>query len=402
VKLLSPPPAGIYSDFGRSVAVAGDTLVIGSYESSSAGKKTGAAYVFSRQISGAWVQTQQLVASDAAPYDHFSLDSAFDGDTLVFGSKSGTVGAAYVFTLQAGLWTETQKLTAADGATDDYFGNYVAVHGDTLVVGAYRDNNGSAYVFSLQGGTWVQSAKLVAPDGAAKDFFGECVAVSPGLVAVGARSLDGVGAVYVYTPDTLGSWTLAQKLTRGPTNNHFGMSVAMSGNTVAVGAPCYYCSNTSASVYVFSCTAAGVCTETDVLRAADGVAYDNFGVFGLLAMSCNTIVVGSSNDLGRNSGSIYIFTRQLSGGWLQTDKFKPMDGAMIGVAISTHTVATAASAIHIPGSAYVKEVCDMSTTSPTNTPFLSAPTTSAPTTSSPLTSSPTTSAPFSPVPTRIN
>jgi len=374
VKLL-PPTGTVYSDFGRSVTVSGDTLVIGSHESGSAGTRSGAAYVFSRLTLGGWVQTQRLVASDVTPYDYFAWDSAFDGDTLVFGSKFNSVGAAYVFKFQAGLWTETQKLTAAtDGAANDYFGENVAVRGDTLVVGAYGDQDwgpysGSAYIFSLQSGTWVQSAKLVAPDGATQDNFGESVAVSPGLVAVGARFQDqggfNAGAVYVYT-DTLGSWTLAQKLlaSDGGTMAKFGESVAMSGGTLAVGAPCQGCPNVVGSVYVFSCTAAGACTETDKLLAADGAAYDNFG--RSVAMSCNTIIVGAGGDEdnGQESGSAYIFTRQLSGGWLQTDKIVPTDGAMRdlfgwSVAISTHTVAAVAYPFYnSPGSAYVKEVCD--------------------------------------------
>eukprot|EP00588_Corethron_pennatum_P012760 CAMPEP_0194269334 /NCGR_PEP_ID=MMETSP0169-20130528/3522_1 /TAXON_ID=218684 /ORGANISM="Corethron pennatum, Strain L29A3" /LENGTH=552 /DNA_ID=CAMNT_0039010951 /DNA_START=74 /DNA_END=1728 /DNA_ORIENTATION=+ len=338
---LTPPAGTVYSDFGRSAVVSGDTLVIGSHESGSAGTKSGAAYVFSRMTSGAWVQTQRLVASDVTPYDYFAWDSAFDGDTMVFGSTFNSVGAAYVFTFQAGLWTETQKLTAADGAMNDYFGRNVAVRGDTLVVGAYGDQDwgpysGSAYVFSLQSGTWVQTAKLVAPvtDGAMQDNFGESVAVSPGLVAVGARFQDegghNAGAVYVYTPDTLGSWTLTQKLlaSDGGTMAKFGESVAMSGGTIAVGAPCQGCPNVVGSVYVFSCTVAGACTETDKLLAADGAASDKFGAS--VAISCNTIVVGAAGDEdnGGESGSAYIFTRQLSGGWLETDKIVPTDGAL--------------------------------------------------------------------------
>mmetsp|Transcript_33744 Transcript_33744/g.66680 ORF Transcript_33744/g.66680 Transcript_33744/m.66680 type:complete len:506 (+) Transcript_33744:52-1569(+) len=363
-----------------SIAVAGDALVVGSpYENGN----SGAAYLFSRQTTGAWVQTQRLVASDRDVYDYFSLDIAFDGNTLVIGSMGagGTKGAAYVFTLQAGKLTETQKLTAVDGATGDRFGNSVAVHGDTLVVGAYGDDDrgfssGSAYIFSLEEGgtetrTWEQSAKLVPLDGAAYDSFGDSVAVSPGLVAVGApyheEGGSNAGAVYMYTLDTLGSWTQAQKLQASDkgTNAYFGTSVAASdGGTVVVGAPCYDCSNGIGSVYIFSCTAAGACTETDVLRAVDGAAYDYFG--GSISMSCDTIVVGANNDddLVKYSGSVYTFTRQLAGGWVQTHKIVPTDGAAgdyfgYQVAVSRHTVA--AGAPGGPGSnglAYVKEVCD--------------------------------------------
>eukprot|EP00588_Corethron_pennatum_P035951 CAMPEP_0194345442 /NCGR_PEP_ID=MMETSP0171-20130528/104855_1 /TAXON_ID=218684 /ORGANISM="Corethron pennatum, Strain L29A3" /LENGTH=504 /DNA_ID=CAMNT_0039112419 /DNA_START=188 /DNA_END=1700 /DNA_ORIENTATION=- len=391
VKFL--PPDGT-NNFGISIDVAGDTMVVGApSEKNSA--SSGAAYVISRQTSGMWVQTQRIVASDEAQRSYFSSDIAFDGNTLLIGSRGagGYTGAAYIFTLQAGLWVETQKLTAADEAKNDdtakdgQFGISVAVHGDMLVVGASHDDDaqgsayifsleegrtetrtweqsaklvawdgaayenfgdsvavprasspfgdtlvvgapydddrgstsGSAYIFSLEEGgtetrTWEQSAKLVALDGAAYDFFGDSVAVSPGLVAVGAPCHEeggsDAGAVYMYTLDTLGSWTQAQKLQASDkgTNAYFGRSVAASdGGTVVVGAPCYDCSNMVGSVYIFSCTAAGACTETNMLRAKDG-ADDAFGFS--VAMSCDTVVIGAyrDDDQGKDSGSVYTFT----------------------------------------------------------------------------------------------
>jgi len=122
VKIL--PPANT-EKFGRSVAISGDTLVVGDPWS------FGAAYVFSRQTSGAWMQMQRLTASKQTDF-YFSSDIAFDGSTLLIGAYGGnsSPGAAYVFTLQAGRWVETQKLTAADRANDDSFGWNVAVHGE--------------------------------------------------------------------------------------------------------------------------------------------------------------------------------------------------------------------------------------------------------------------------------
>eukprot|EP00588_Corethron_pennatum_P034364 CAMPEP_0194346482 /NCGR_PEP_ID=MMETSP0171-20130528/105451_1 /TAXON_ID=218684 /ORGANISM="Corethron pennatum, Strain L29A3" /LENGTH=585 /DNA_ID=CAMNT_0039113613 /DNA_START=243 /DNA_END=2000 /DNA_ORIENTATION=+ len=366
VKLPVPPRNSF-----ESIAVAGDTLVVGSpYEYDN----SGAAYVFSRQTTGAWVQTQRLIASDGAFKDYFSLDIAFDANTLVIGSKGA---GAYVFTLQVGEWTETQKLMAeADGAKGDRFrfGHSVAVYGDTLVVGAYGDDDlgnnsgtsysGSAYVFSLQSGAWMQSTKLLASDVARYDnYFGLSVAVSPGLVAVGAPGHDqegaDAGAVYMYTPDASGSWTQAQKLqaSDGENNARFGWSVAASDGTVVVGVPCYFCSR-GGSVSVFSCTAAGVCAEADVSRW-DETLEDDFG--NSVAISCNKIVVGASfhDDQGQNPGSVYTFSWHQARGWAQTSKIVSTnraqgDGFGHMVAISSHTVA----AVDSLGSAYVKEVCD--------------------------------------------
>ena len=143
--------------FGYSIAVDGDTAVVGAYGDDSG---EGAAYVLTRQ-SGAWGQVAKLTASDADVGDDFGWSVAVDGDTVVVGAyrdddKGVNSGSAYVFTKPDTGWASTSmaaKLTASDGAPYDYFGYWVAVDGDTVVVGAYRDDDngddsGSAYVFT--------------------------------------------------------------------------------------------------------------------------------------------------------------------------------------------------------------------------------------------------------------
>ena len=122
---------------------------------------------------------------------------AIAGDTIVVGAwlddDNGTdSGSAYVFTRTGTTWTEQAKLTASDGAADDQFGISVAIAGDTIVVGAYRDDDngtdsGSAYVFTRTGTTWTQQAKLTASDGAADDQFGSSVAIAGDTIVVGAN-----------------------------------------------------------------------------------------------------------------------------------------------------------------------------------------------------------------------
>ena len=219
--------------FGRSVAMDGDTLVIGAPLDDSNGVDSGAAYVFTRDSSGSWRQAVKLVASDGAADNYFGHTVAVDGDTVVVGvyRDSEEAGSVYVFTKPAGGWTtgatETAKLTASDGAAGDRFGISVAVNGDTVVVGAYLGSqnvaySGSAYVFTRDSsGVWRQTAKLAASDGESGDYFGYSVAVDGDTVMVGAW-LDDVGSakpdsgsVYVFTKPA-GGWTTgteADKLT---------------------------------------------------------------------------------------------------------------------------------------------------------------------------------------------
>jgi hypothetical protein len=147
--------------FGQSVAASGDTAVVGAYfDDHAANANQGSAYVFVKP-GGGWVsatETAKLTASDGAADDRLGQSVAVSGDTVVVGAYFDDVGtnanqgSAYVFVKPDGGWasgTETEKLTASDGAAGDLFGTSVAVSGETVVVGADGANGdrGAAYVF---------------------------------------------------------------------------------------------------------------------------------------------------------------------------------------------------------------------------------------------------------------
>jgi FG-GAP repeat len=153
----------------------------------------------------------KLTASDATARDFFGFSVAVSGDTAVVGAvvddpASNDSGSAYVFVRSAGAWTQQQKLTASDAAAGDSFGISVTISGDTAVVGAVSGDSsvtdsGAAYVFVRSGGVWSQHQKLTASDATAFDDFGYSVAVSENTAVVGApwagsRS----GSSYVYEP----------------------------------------------------------------------------------------------------------------------------------------------------------------------------------------------------------
>lgn len=165
--------------------------------------------MFQRDLqSGQWTQVAKLTASDGALGDNFGISVALSGDTAVIGAPWGDglmlrSGAAYVFqrAAQTGQWTQVAKLTADDGATNDSFGTSVALSGDTAVIGSNYDddlgtNSGSAYAFrrDSQTGQWMQVAKLTASDGAAYDYFGFSVAVSDDKALIGVYYDDDLGA----------------------------------------------------------------------------------------------------------------------------------------------------------------------------------------------------------------
>ena len=181
--------------FGIALGISGDTAAVGASADDEQGSMTGAAYVFRRE-GGRWRQEAKLLPDDAASLSEFGKAVAIDGDTLVVGADgAGDVGkfagAAYVFRRQGKEWRQEARLLASDRQPGDRFGNAVTIHGDTLVVGAHFADpaglgSGAAYVFRREQGRWRQAAKLVPRGAAAGEEFGNAVGVHGGVVTVGA------------------------------------------------------------------------------------------------------------------------------------------------------------------------------------------------------------------------
>ena len=336
--------------FGVSVSVDGDTAVIGAYADDDKGTDSGSAYVFTRS-GGTWSQQAKLTAADGAATDYFGLSVALDGDTALIGAqhdddKGGNSGSAYVFTRSGGTWSQQAKLTAADGATSDMFGSRVALDGNTALIGSYSDDDkgaesGSAYVFTRSGGTWSQQAKFTASDGAASDWFGYSVSLDGDAALIGSRNDDdkGVdsGSAYVFTRSG-GTWSQQAKLTAadGAAGDYFSFVLSLDGDTVLVGAlQDDDKGSDSGSAYVFT-RSGGTWSQQAKLTASDGAAGDVFGYS--VSLDGNTALIGAyqDDDKGNDSGSAYVFTRS-GGTWGQQAKLTAADGAandFFGISVS--------------------------------------------------------------------
>jgi hypothetical protein len=78
--------------FGESVAISGETVVVGApFDFRAAGFQQGAAYVFVR--SGEVWRQHQLLAADAAPNDQFGFSVGIIRETIVVGAPLGGTGA---------------------------------------------------------------------------------------------------------------------------------------------------------------------------------------------------------------------------------------------------------------------------------------------------------------------
>jgi uncharacterized repeat protein (TIGR01451 family) len=349
-KLLAGEPPGADA-FGSAVTVSGDTAVIGSpHDDTVLGIDTGSAYVFERSGT-TWVAQQKFLPFNAAPADNFGASVAVSGDTLIVGAPGrdttagADAGAAYVFIRAGSFWLLQQTLLASDGFSLDRLGSSVSISGETAVVGApsHANGSGAAYVFVRNGTSWTQQQQLLSPDAAVDDAFGDAVSIDADTVVVAevgddATALD-AGAAFVFVR-TGTAWSLQQKLIApdAAQNDRFGHSVSVSGETALVGAiwedigPAG--DNGAAYVFVRSGTA---WTAQQKLLASDAAGGDQFGFS--VSVSGDTAVVGAAADDVLpllDVGSAYVFVRSANL-WTQSDKLVAPDGTqsdLFGTSVS--------------------------------------------------------------------
>lgn len=333
-KLAAADP-GLEHQFGYSVAIDGDTAIVGANQAGDGVDfALGAAYVFVRS-GDTWSQQAKLTAeADAAADDTFGASVAVSGDRAVVGAPTasdGRPGAAYVFIRSDTTWTRQQVFTAgADASNDDLFGAVVAVEEDTVGVGAplaevgATANQGSVTVFLWAGNTWARQARLVADDGAADDQFGGAVALSGDSLIVGARLADiagevDQGAAYVFTRSGL-SWSQQQKLTdpEGASGEYFGSGVGISGSVAVAGAnkTTIGAVDDQGAAFVFR-RSEGTWAQEVKLTSSDisGDAEVQFGRSA--AISAQTALVGAPMaDVGGNAsqGKAYVYLLHLQDG----------------------------------------------------------------------------------------
>lgn len=344
IKIL-PDDGAPLNWFGYSVSISNGMAVIGARFDDDNGTMSGSAYIFNRNGAGRWVQQAKLLPVDGAAGDAFGFCVSISGNAVIVGARDADEteldsGAAYIFRYDGfGNWVQEAKLTAFDDAESDRFGTSVSIDGDIAVVGEDKDDDngmdsGSAFVYKHVGsGNWVLLNKLVPDDGASEDMFGSAVAVSGDTIIVGAWSDDDngidAGSVYVFQDDGADNWTQQNKILAadGAEGDWFGRSLTIDGLTAVVSS---YMDDDmgqdSGSVYVYLNDGMGNWTEEAKLVANDGNQTDRFGVS--VAVESDVMAVGAywDDDNGIDSGSVYQFRNDGNGNWLQDSKIVADDG----------------------------------------------------------------------------
>lgn len=360
--LVSLLPTGGFSAYARtanSVAISGDTAVVGSIGNN-------AAYVFVK-ANGAWTEQGRLADPSIGGGDEFGSAVAISGNTILVGDpghvttdSNGTpnqqTGAVFEFDRSGTTWMETA--TIGSSYSGDRLGAAVALDGNTAVLGApgYQNNTGAAYLFNrFAPGQWQQQKVLLATEGQAMDQFGSSVSISGSTALVGApyaavltkRADTGVintaaGAAYVFIatgqPVKSGNaWAEQARLVSPAPASYaqFGTSVSVSGNQALVGAP--FDKNDAGAAYV-STRSGAIWSAPVALPAPNTGMLDQVGTS--VALSGNQALVGAYG-----AQAAYLFT--LNGAtWVQNAKLTQAGALGLGSAVALDGANAAIGAIY--------------------------------------------------------
>ncbi len=354
--------------FGYSVAISGNTAIVGAYGDDDVISFSGSAYLFDVTTGN---QIAKLTATDAAPLEFFGRSVAISGNTAIVGAPGyRDSGSVYVFDVTTG--NQLAKLTVSETKA---FGYSVAISGNTAIVGAFGEDNysprpphflfgdhdsgshsGSAYLFDISTGS--QIAKLTAEDATGTDQFGGHVAISGNTAIVGRLFDDHAGgasgSAYLFDAST-GKQLAKLTASDAAASALFGRSVAISGNTAIVGARGDHVGGiASGSAYVFDVTSG---KQLAKLTPSDGAKSDLFG--HSVAISGNSAIVGANwkDDAGLYSGTAYLFDVATGN---QLAKLTAPDAAAFdlfggSVAISGNTAIVGALGNQDAGAAYLFE-----------------------------------------------
>ena len=181
---ISASPTSVL--FGRTLALDGDLAAIQDIRVGG----DAVVRVYTRS-SGTWVQSTSLFGSGAATDDVFGSAVCVQGDRVVCGnpnedSTASEAGATYVFLDVGGVWIEEARLLASDAQVGDHFGVEVALDGHTLLIGApdrsylpHQPNHGKAYSFRLSGmpplAAWIEETSFDPPSTSPPGKYGSCI-----------------------------------------------------------------------------------------------------------------------------------------------------------------------------------------------------------------------------------
>lgn len=302
--------------FGGAVAIDGDTMVVGVPNAFGA-QSSGAVYVYSRSGAG-WVEEQILRVNNVTGCctANFGESLVLDGDTLIIGSpdQSGSgVGSTYVFLRSGDTWMQHQELQIAAGNVS-LFGSAVAMSGDTLVVGSppFDSDTGSVHIFNRANGLWALSQDIEVESDDFLVGFGSALGIDGDTLVVGDSGFFGTAHVFGFAD---GRWVESQVIV-GDIGDDFGRSVTMEGDTMVITAPFRNANRGSVggSAFVYVREGDTWVERQELFVPSSGDDADSFGTD--VDLVGDTLVVAQAGG----AGAAQLFTPS-NDGWAQAATF---------------------------------------------------------------------------------
>lgn len=333
-------------DFGSSIAISGEYVIIGAPGNDDSGTDEGSAYIYARNQGGTdnWGLVTTLFPDTTIDKSNFGSAVTISGDYAVVGAPNDDdndtdAGAIYIYARNQGgadNWGRMEKLYADESifidGNPDNFGASVAIDGDYAIIGAPGTDDGSidsgvAYVFYRHqegNNNWGQQAKLAASDGGAYHYFAESVSISGSTALVGSAvdtNVNGsqAGAAYFFYQDLGGSnnWGEQSKVIAdgGHPNDHFGGAVDICNNYAIIGSSRDDdLGFQSGAAYILGRNEGGTDNwgEVEKITASDGEMIDFFGTSVAIDGGYDAVV--GAPDKEDNTGAAYVFNHSGNAG----------------------------------------------------------------------------------------
>ena len=336
--------------FGSSIAIDKNIIVVADPFDHSNGANSGSIYIYEQSDNGNWSLVKKILALDGATRDNFGSSIGISENTIVVGAnrdddKGGNSGSAYIFERDKGganNWGQTKKILASNGKRENLFGSSVAIVKDTVVIGAYarERDSGAIYIFERNNGginNWGQT-KEILPSDTGHSKFGQSVAMTENTIIVGAPNKfnDGIrsGSVHIFERNKGGANNWGRIKEVAPSNQkdftQFGYSIAISESTIVVGA--FYDDAGEGAAYIYERNNGGINNWGQIKKivASDEERGLQASFGQSVAISGNIIIVGApegENNDGWTSGAVYVFERGNNNNWRETNKMLASDGA---------------------------------------------------------------------------
>ena len=335
-KVVAPFATSAAGDeFGHEVDIDGNYAVVSSPEDNEVGQ--GAAYVFHYQ-NQQWIKVAKLTPSAVVERLDFASSVAISGNTIVIGTKGyGQEIDAYLYEKPTSGWqnmTESAQLSALNAGASVSYQSSVSVDGDVVAVGVNTYQTEAIYLFEKPANGWVSVAPTATLTSSAdqQEDFGLSVALSGNTLVAGAPAHGErrQGMVYVFEKAATGwtDMTETAQLTVSDqrSRDDLGGAVGISGTTIVAGAVGKTFDDRTA--YVFDAPATGWVDMTETARLTiqrvSGVSVGDF-----VDISENTIVVSAT--------STALVYEKPAGGWAdmtQTLQISNAGNSLKAVAVS--------------------------------------------------------------------